>query len=764
CAALTASRVHAQESRSREYEAAYFEARLAMEMKDYDAAKELFGKLTEREDCPPEAFTALAECQLESNDIEGSLATLGKAIEREPKYVPAWQMRSNVYRRKSDLDKAIADLEKALELEPKNAEMLDDLGRLMLRSVKTWTNDGGENSSIGKLVSVYTRLLEVRSGSDRVLPLLVLTSIHTRLGNLDKSIEYAKEAVRIRPQDIRGHLALAETYEAAGRKPEALAAYRQAMLIEPNNDGIKSKIVELINSTGAPGGLLAFYEDLAKSFPRVLEIQEAYGDELIKGELWEKVAAHFEAAIKNWPENHKFKSALIRCYFGLGKQDQALAAARGLISDPQATDREMLELAVTLRGAGELDLVIDLMKKIAESHPEEYRLTLQLAGVQIQAGKIQDAISTLGNLTEKRPDVFPAVAMLGALYTDSGKIEQAQALYDRVLPSTPKDRLNDLQMLRAQLYRQQFQNDKAVDLLEAIVNQTGEIPDLAVQMLVEIYAGMNAYDKAHKTVDKYIAGASEGNARVGKRLKAWLHWRAKEYPKSIEILEALNAAQPDDFEIVRFLTENYTDAKLYEKAQGLVAASEKLFDDKFKDDLSLLRARIYKDQGQFDEAVKVVEALLGENDKDERILLIAGEYYNDAGRIEDAERVLRKAIEVNPNNSETYNALGYFFAEAGIKLDEAEKLVGKALELNPGAAHILDSLGWVYYKQGNFQKAVETLERAVSKMKDAPDPTVIEHLGDAYSKKGDAGKAHQLYEQGLKLSPESEKLRQKLVQ
>jgi tetratricopeptide (TPR) repeat protein len=142
------------------------------------------------------------------------------------------------------------------------------------------------------------------------------------------------------------------------------------------------------------------------------------------------------------------------------------------------------------------------------------------------------------------------------------------------------------------------------------------------------------------------------------------------------------------------------------------------------DDFLMLRARLFHLQNRHDEAVETAEKLLARQQDNDNYLMIAGEYYYEAGRIEDAERVLRRAIEIDPTNAEAYNALGYFFAEAGIKLDEALELVTKALELSPNAGHIVDSLGWVHFMQGRYDEAVRDLERAVELLRSRPDPVV----------------------------------------
>jgi Flp pilus assembly protein TadD len=115
---------------------------------------------------------------------------------------------------------------------------------------------------------------------------------------------------------------------------------------------------------------------------------------------------------------------------------------------------------------------------------------------------------------------------------------------------------------------------------------------------------------------------------------------------------------------------------------------------------------------------------------------------------------MKKAIELNPQNAAALNYLGYTWAEMGIRLDEAENLILRALKIEPNDGFYIDSLGWVYYQKGDYKKAVEQLERAVELAND--DPTIIEHLGDAYEKAGKLDGALQRYRDALKKSKEEE--------
>jgi tetratricopeptide (TPR) repeat protein len=110
--------------------------------------------------------------------------------------------------------------------------------------------------------------------------------------------------------------------------------------------------------------------------------------------------------------------------------------------------------------------------------------------------------------------------------------------------------------------------------------------------------------------------------------------------------------------------------------------------------------------------------------------LLRGGAMEQAGDWPAAKAVLQKALAMAPDQPAVLNYLGYAQLERHENLDEAERLIERASRLKPDDAAITDSLGWVYYQRGNLPQAIAMLERAV--IGDPAEPTINEHLGDAY--------------------------------
>ncbi len=99
-------------------------------------------------------------------------------------------------------------------------------------------------------------------------------------------------------------------------------------------------------------------------------------------------------------------------------------------------------------------------------------------------------------------------------------------------------------------------------------------------------------------------------------------------------------------------------------------------------------------------------------------------------RWDEAEADFRRALELNPDQPQVLNYLGYSLVEKKIKLDEALDMIERAAAARPDSGYIIDSLGWVLYRLGRYDEAVVHMERAAELM--PVDPIVNDHLGDVY--------------------------------
>jgi Flp pilus assembly protein TadD len=124
---------------------------------------------------------------------------------------------------------------------------------------------------------------------------------------------------------------------------------------------------------------------------------------------------------------------------------------------------------------------------------------------------------------------------------------------------------------------------------------------------------------------------------------------------------------------------------------------------------------------------------------DWRFYYVRGIAYERGNEWPKAEADFLKSLELNPDQPQVLNYLGYSWVDKGMNLDKAMEMIKKAVAASPNDGYIVDSLGWAYYKMGRYDEAVDTLEKAVQLA--STDPEINDHLGDAYWRAGRTAEA-----------------------
>ncbi len=147
-------------------------------------------------------------------------------------------------------------------------------------------------------------------------------------------------------------------------------------------------------------------------------------------------------------------------------------------------------------------------------------------------------------------------------------------------------------------------------------------------------------------------------------------------------------------------------------------------------ELWLALADVLVREGRPDEAAAELEQAVRRRPREPALRYALGTTYERAGRAEEAVRQMRELLAIDPQHAEALNFVGYTLAEQGVQLEEAEALVRRALALSPRSGHMIDSLGWIRFRRGDVAGAIPLLEQADRLI--GPDPSVLDHLGDAY--------------------------------
>jgi len=176
---------------------------------------------------------------------------------------------------------------------------------------------------------------------------------------------------------------------------------------------------------------------------------------------------------------------------------------------------------------------------------------------------------------------------------------------------------------------------------------------------------------------------------------------------------------------------------------------------------------MYRSGERYDAAIDAYTSALGAYSGEEPgqwvVYFARGICHERLKQWDTAEADFRKALELEPDQPQVLNYLGYSYLEMNTNLDEALGMIETAVAKRPDDGYITDSLGWGLYMVGRYDEAVVQMERAVELM--AVDPIVNDHLGDVYWAVGREREARFQWRRAMSFDPEpeeAERIRRKL--
>jgi tetratricopeptide (TPR) repeat protein len=179
----------------------------------------------------------------------------------------------------------------------------------------------------------------------------------------------------------------------------------------------------------------------------------------------------------------------------------------------------------------------------------------------------------------------------------------------------------------------------------------------------------------------------------------------------------------------------------------------------FAEESWLAEARILRDLGEREEALKVLDLALDQFPGSVAIRYSHALLAAELGWVDLAENDLRIIISEQPENAAALNALGYTLADQTERFEEAEALIRQAYILQPEEAAIVDSMGWIAYRRGRLAEAEQFLRRAWDLEK---NPEIGAHLGEVLWMMGRKEAARSIWLDSMKLDVENPVLKETL--
>ncbi|EJL57783.1 MULTISPECIES: tetratricopeptide repeat protein [unclassified Rhizobium] len=496
----------------------------------------------------------------------------------------------------------------------------------------------------------------------------------------------------------------------------------------------------------------------------------------------------YKKALQIEPGNPEIRQRLMISLLLNGDIKDGVKYANDLKGDPTVERITTIVRSMDAIRRGEYKTAESLLKYTGPNDLDRMMNDLLAAWARVGAGRGKDALAMVQKM--KGPDwvgIFKSYNA-GAIAIVNGDVRAARqnlndAVLDRDGGATAPDTFMRAVMALARLEASQGNKQKALDAISVGDN------------LLPNYAPLNALRQSIEKGEKQeqqIQTAKQGAAGVLFSIGGALNRDGAEDIVSL-YLQTAKTLDPDSADTLVMLGGI---AEKQEQMDRAIALYKQVPETSPMRRISELQLGLALAQGgKVEEARKHLQSLIASDPKDVRSYLAYGSVLSDAKdyaamadnydkavevlgplpgkgawtvffqrgiayerlkKWDQAEPNFRKALELNPDQPQVLNYLGYSWIDMNRNLDEGLGMIKKAVDLRPDDGYIIDSLGWAYFRLNRFDDAVEELEKA-AQIK-AGDATINDHLGDAYWRVGRKLEAVYQWNRALGSEPEASEI------
>lgn len=406
--------------------------------------------------------------------------------------------------------------------------------------------------------------------------------------------------------------------------------------------------------------------------------------------------------------------------------------------------------AVRLKEKGELDAAFDMYSHCLDIYPQSAAVQYEMAQFYMYFNQPQKGEELLQKAVVLEPDNY---------------------WYKQTLASH---------------YRKRGENEKAVDVIEDIVDRFPSRLEPLME-LVDLYDRLKDYKKVIHTLDRLekIDGKSEQISME----KFRIYLQTKDLERAFAEIENLVQEYPYEMRYLNILGDVYLENGRIEEAYSifkkvlkdepgyapamlsLVSYYEKTGQDSlYRSQLdsvllnrnvesgmkvNIMRQLIARSERGDKDSTKIVglfDDILEQDQPNADVAMLAAQYLLSKKMDEKATSVLHQIIEIDPENKPAHLQL-LSFAISKNDLDEVVRICSPAVEYMPEALEFYYYMGLAHYQEERSDEALKVLEKGVRQVNEQSDKVLVSDfyaiMGDIFHEKKMDAEAYAAYDSAL---------------
>ena len=537
--------------------------------------------------------------------------------------------------------------------------------------------------------------------SQRYDRLFLEAIIEREKGNDAAAFEMLRHCLDIKPEASEAYYYLAHYYLRMKDNDKALAAFKTASLLEPDN--------------------VNYLETLAQMYLQSQDLASA--------------TETFERLSKAEPDREDVLGMLVQLYSNDKNQyPKAIATLDRMEQLDGMNERISYAKAEFYQKMGNGKAAIAEMKKLADQYPNDLNYRNAYADMLLVNNNEKKAIDIYRGILKEEPANSKVLFSMRTYFLGQGNTVAADSMTVNILTRSNANTDEKIYLLRQEVMDNE--NDggdstKVIQLFERTINAKGSDPSIG--LLYASYMELKKMPKAdiNRVLEDVLEKAPD-NAAARLQLIADA-WERKDYDRVVTLCSAARQYNPDEMAFYYY--------------QGVALSQQDKTDealDTFKNGISVINEQSSPD---------IVSDFYA----------IMGDLLHEKGDKQQAFAAYDSCLQWKPDNLGCLNNYAYYISESGGNLSKAEEMSYKTIKAEPKNATFLDTYAWILFRQERYAEAKIYIDQTLQCDSDS-SAVIVEHAGDIYAKCGDIDKAVELWSEALKKSPDNELLARKARQ
>jgi tetratricopeptide (TPR) repeat protein len=536
-----------------------------------------------------------------------------------------------------------------------------------------------------------------------------------KLGDLRQAAQFYQGAIDVKPDDIRARVALGRIYLMGSAPDLALATIEPAILKHPDDPGLLTVRAAARVQLKNPVAALEDAERAVKLAPTYEDAVSVLADIYQGNERTDAALALLERAVKQMPNAVNLRLQLARLYVDRGQASQAEMLLVDLIHFKPADKTNRLQLAILYSRENRTDEAERVLRDGIKALPAERDLKIALVDLLASRRSRDLAEKQLLDFSAQDPKDYELRFALARFHEQGKEPARAESVYKQVIAASGFDgpgitARDHLALLRLE------QNDIAG----------------AQRLIAEVLA------KSPRDDDALFLRGSLAVAH-------------KDPKTAIADLRAVLGNRPQSTRVMRLLGRAYL-------ANGDAALDQEMMQRAVVADPSDASARLDLAQllianGKPEQARPIIDELIQQQPDNTAARELQFKIAAAGEDVASAKAAAVAMVAINPKL-----AIGYYYQGVAAEMEhhasEAMQFYRYAIEREPKSWLAYRSLALAQAHEQDDGVAEATLESAIEKV-DTPEPLEAA-LGGLYERGGKPDAAVQVYENGLRHSPNSE--------